>query len=107
MTDIIKNLDEITKIFNSKKRMAILIFLFDAPLGYTSLLGEFTRRKIKIGSSEIYKHIHFLKAHGYIDKKAKQYLITSKGIKSINIMVELVNTLPEVPKIVYDFGDKK
>lgn len=107
MTDIIKNLDEVTKIFNSKKRMAILIFLFDGPLGYTSLLNKFLKRDIGIGSSEIYKHIHFLKKYSYIDKQAKQYLITSKGIKAINIMVELVNTLPEVPKIVYDFGDKK
>jgi len=99
MKDSIEQVLEVSQVLGSGKRTLLLFMLNDKPMSYTEITKKFTHFEIKIGSSEIYKHIDILLSTRYIAKKGKVYLITLKGKKLIDGLKDLVNTPAKVPKL--------
>jgi predicted transcriptional regulator len=71
-----KELFEVANLLGSKKRIVLFTFL-DRPMGYTKIKHEFKRHGVRIGSSEIYKHLEVLLKGKWIEKR-KPLFETSK-----------------------------
>jgi predicted transcriptional regulator len=90
---------EVSTVLGSGKRTILLFILNGKPMSYTQIDKGFRKIQIKIGSSEVYKHIDILMKYKYIAKKGKIYLITLKGKKLIEGLEELINVPPTVPRL--------
>ena len=99
MKDSIEQLSEVSLVLGSRKRTILLYILNKNPMSYTQINKRFKRLGIKIGSSEIYKHLDILKSKKYLAKKGKVYLITLKGKTLIESLEDLVNVPEKVPKL--------
>jgi predicted transcriptional regulator len=99
MTTDIEQLLEVSQVLGSGKRAVLLLMLNGKPMSYTQIDKTFRKFEIKIGSSEIYKHLEILLKFKYIAKRAKTYLVTLKGKKLIEGLEELVNVPPTVPRL--------
>jgi len=97
----------ISQVFASPKRLLILEFLSNEPMGYTQLTRKFERKEMLIGSSEIYKHLKILKDNGFISKKKGMryggYTITKKGMVTVEKIKEIAGTEAKIPKITMSF----
>jgi len=82
---------EVSMVFSSFKRMVLIFVLEEEPGGYTKIINIFKFLGINIGSSELYKHINVLMKNGMISKNGTSYLITTKGLKTI----ELIKKIPD------------
>jgi len=103
---LMKEIFSLAKVFESSKRILILELLSEGPAGYGNIIEWFTRHKIPIGSSEVYKHLKLLKDNEMIVKKEKRYpkyTITLRGMVAVKKLKEIANTEPKVPKIRMDF----
>jgi len=99
MMNAIEQLSEVSIVLGSRKRSILLFILKKKPMSYTQMNREFNRLNIKIGSSEVYKHLDILKKNKYIVKRGKVYLITLKGKTLIEALEELVNVPAKAPKL--------
>jgi predicted transcriptional regulator len=99
MREKIDQLLEVSQVLGSGKRTILLFMLKDKPMSYTEMDKKFRKFEIKIGSSEIYKHLEILLNTKYIAKRGKVYMITLKGKKLIEGLEELANVPPIVPKL--------
>jgi len=93
------NLAEISEVLGSKKRTVLLFLLNSQPMSYTQIERGFWKKEIKIGSSEIYKHLGILLKYRYIAKRGKVYLVTLKGKKLIESLNSIENVPPTIPKL--------
>jgi predicted transcriptional regulator len=99
MKEDIQMLLEVSQVLGSGKRTILLFILNIKPMSYTEMDRKFKRLEIKIGSSEIYKHLEILLRFKYIAKKGKVYIVTLKGKKLIEGLEQLVNVPPTVPRL--------
>ena len=90
---------EVSKIMGSAKRSILLMIINERPMSYTQIERGFRKFEIKIGSSEVYKHLEILMKYKYIAKRGKVYLVTLKGKKLIEGLEQLVNVPPTVPRL--------
>jgi len=101
------NIFMISKVFASPKRLLILEFLSNEPMGYTKLTRKFERREMLIGSSEVYKHLEILINAGFVSQKKKLkrggYIITKRGLFAVEKVKEIAGTEAKVPKIRMEF----
>ncbi|MCD6446452.1 hypothetical protein J7L49_06690 [Candidatus Bathyarchaeota archaeon] len=97
-----KFIDEIAETFASRKRILIL-YLLQEPMCYKRLVQALEKRKVKAGTSEIYKHLKILLKHGYITKMRRHYACTLKGKRAIELLKEIVKTKPIPPKLKITF----
>ena len=104
MKDNMKKLSNFAKLFASPKRLILLKLICDGPSYYTKIFNDFKSFiGIPIGSSEVYKHLKMLIDYEYISKQGNTYVPTSKGIKAINKIEEIINEKPKVPKVKIEF----
>ena len=82
---------ELSIVFSSFKRLVMLYVIEVEPAGYTQIVWRLADLGIKIGSSELYKHLAVLLENELISKKVTSYLITSKGME----VIKLINNVPE------------
>jgi predicted transcriptional regulator len=95
----IQYLMEVSRVLGSGKRAVILFVLRIKPMNYTEIYNKFKSYDVKIGSSEIYKHLDILLKNKYIAKKDKVYLVTLKGKALIENLQEVSSVPPTVPKL--------
>jgi len=103
MMNSVEQLSEVSLILGSRKRTLLLFVLKDQPMSYMELSRKFEKLDIKIGSSEVYKHLDILRKNNYIVKHGKVYLITLKGKTLIEGLEELVNVPAKAPKLQLTF----
>ena len=60
MKDSINQVLEVSQVLGSGKRTLLLFMLNDKPMSYTEINKRFMHYEVKIGSSEIYKHLDIL-----------------------------------------------
>ena len=94
-----EQLIEVSQVMGSAKRSVLLMILNEKPMSYTQIKKGFAKFEIKIGSSEVYKHLEILQKYKYIAKRNKVYLVTLKGKKLIEGLEQLVNVPPTVPRL--------
>ena len=99
MITAIEQLSEVSEILGSRKRTILLFILKKKPMSYTQINTSYRKLGIKIGSSEIYKHLDILKKNKYIVKRGKVYLITLKGKTLIEGIEELVKVPAKAPRL--------
>jgi len=99
MTTDIEQLLEVSQVLGSGKRAVMLMMLNGKPMSYTQIDKSFRKFEIKIGSSEVYKHLDILMKFKYVAKRGKTYLVTLKGKKLIEGLESLVNVPPTVPRL--------
>ena len=90
---------EVSEVLGSKKRTLLLSLVKTQPMNYTQIEKGFLKRGVKIGSSEIYKHLFILLKWRYVAKRGKVYLVTLKGKKLIDALHSLDDVPPTVPKL--------
>lgn len=95
----VEQLIEVSQVMGSAKRSVLLMMLNIKPMSYTQIEKGFRKFEIKIGSSEIYKHLEILLRYKYVAKRGKVYLVTLKGKKLIEGLEALVNVPPTVPRL--------
>lgn len=107
MKDTLKSFTDIAEVFASPKRLLILKKLENDKLGYLELVGGLLKLGVKIGPSEMYKHFQNLMKHKYIVKQGSCYMITSKGVKALELIEKLSKEKPRIPKVkmIIDFDD--
>jgi len=93
------NITEISEVLGSRKRTILLFLLKNQPMGYTQIERGFRKREVKIGSSEIYKHLDVLLRHRYIVKQGKSYIVTLRGKKLVESLDSVSNVPPTIPKL--------
>jgi len=98
-TNGVEQLIEVSQVLGSGKRTILLFILHKKPMSYTQIYNRFRRIGIKIGSSEIYKHLDILLKNKYVAKRGKVYLVTLKGKTLIEGLQELAKIPPTVPKL--------
>ena len=99
MNEQINTLLEVSQVMGSGKRSVLLFMLNEKPMSYTEIDKRFRRFEIKIGSSEIYKHVDILLKTKFCAKRGKVYLVTLKGKKLIESLEQLENIPPTVPRL--------
>jgi len=99
MTTDVEQMLEVSQVMGSGKRSILLFLLNGKPMSYTQIEKGFRKFEIKIGSSEIYKHLDILLRFKYIAKRGKVYLVTLKGKKLIEGLEQLINVPPTVPRL--------
>lgn len=86
-TDLIAVAD----VLASFKRLVIMFVLYDAPRNYTGLETGFkSETKKKIGSSELYRHLHMLEKHNLAFENGKIWNLTPKGIRWVRKIKDLL-----------------
>ena len=100
---LMKELFSLSKVFASPKRLLMLEFLRDEPLGYTQLIGKFEGINIPNSTCEIYKSLKILLEHGFVVKDYKRYVITKKGMVALESLKKIINEKPRVPKLRMEF----
>lgn len=95
----LEQLIEVSQVLGSGKRTVLLFILHQKPMSYTEIYRKFRSFDIKIGSSEIYKHLEILLRNKYLAKRGKVYLVTLKGKTLIESLQELTKIPPTVPKL--------
>jgi predicted transcriptional regulator len=95
----VDQLIEVSQVMGSAKRSVLLMLLNGKPMSYTQIEKGFKKFEIKIGSSEIYKHLEILLNFKYVAKRGKVYLVTLKGKKLIEGLEALVDVPPTVPRL--------
>ncbi|MEM5829762.1 MAG: hypothetical protein QW040_03650 [Candidatus Aenigmatarchaeota archaeon] len=93
------NIIEISEVLASPKRTLLLFFLNNQPMSYTQIEKNFKKNEVKIGSSEIYKHLDVLLKHRYIAKRGKMYVVTLKGKKLVESLSSIENVPPTIPRL--------
>jgi len=101
--ELLESILEVSQTFASGKRLLLLFILRNEPMSYTSINNSFKKLGISIGSSEIYKHINHLLAHGFIAKKGKNYILTLKGFKAVENTLDIIRTEPTLPEVKLSF----
>lgn len=105
MKEIFKLVNAVLEVLASRKRFWLLYTLKDEPLSYAELKVKFERMTgMRIGSSEVYKHLNTLLKHKFIHKDGTRYTITKRGMKAIKYVKEIAETKPERPKIILRFN---
>ena len=99
MTTDVEQMLEVSQVMGSGKRSVLLMMLNSKPMSYTQIEKGFRKFEIKIGSSEIYKHLDILLRLKYVAKRGKVYLVTLKGKKLIEGIEQLINVPPTVPRL--------
>jgi predicted transcriptional regulator len=106
-TETIQDIFDISQAFASGKRLLLLFILKNEPMGYTVITKYFDRMGIPIGSSEVYKHLKQLLDGGFIAKKGNSYVLTLKGLRSVENTVDIINTPPTIPEVRLSFKVRK
>ena len=89
---VFNQLIEVSKVMSGPKRMLLLYMLSNSPKGYSGIAEAFKKEGIKIGSSEVYKHLYMLIKNGLVSKSFDRvYSATLKGCELINIMVRFLH----------------
>jgi len=101
----VQDIFDVSQIFASGKRLLLLFILRNEPMGYTAITKYFERMSIPIGSSEVYKHLKQLLDLGYIAKKSSSYVLTLKGLRTVENTVDIINTPPSVPEVRLSFKE--
>jgi len=99
MPSDVEQMLEVSQVLGSGKRSVLLLMLNSKPMSYTQIEKGFRKFEIKIGSSEIYKHLDILLRFKFIAKRGKVYLVTLKGKKLVEGVEQLVNVPPTVPRL--------
>ena len=99
MTTEVEQMLEVSQVMGSGKRSVLLMLLNGKPMSYTLIEKSFRKFEIKIGSSEIYKHLDILLKYKYVAKRGKVYLVTLKGKKLIEGLEQLIDVPPTVPRL--------
>jgi len=100
----VKNILNMSQTFASGKRLLLLFFLKNEPMGYTSIVKSFKNAGIPIGSSEVYKHLNLLLKQGFIVKNTKFYVLTLRGLKAVENTLNIINTPATIPKLELSFN---
>jgi len=100
----VQDIFDVSQTFASGKRLFLLFILRDEPMGYTMITKYFERVGIPIGSSEIYKHLKQLLGGEFITKRGNSYLLTLKGLKAVELTLEIIDTPPTIPELKLYFG---
>jgi len=95
----IEQLSEVSLVMGSKKRAVLMFILKDTPMSYTQMSRKFRTLGMKIGSSEIYKHLDVLRKNRYIVKSDKVFLITLKGKTLIESLEKLAGIPDRAPRL--------
>lgn len=95
----VQQIIEVSAVLGSAKRTLLLFIINEKPMSYTEIDRKFRRMEVKIGSSEVYKHLDILLRYKYIAKKGKVYVVTLKGRKLIEGLEAVINIPPTVPKL--------
>jgi len=104
MKDNMKKLSDFSKLFASPKRLILLKLICNEPSYYTKIFNDFKFFVgTPIGSSEVYKHLKMLMDYEYISKQGNTYVPTSKGIKAIQKIEEIIKEKPKIPKVRIEF----
>jgi predicted transcriptional regulator len=90
---------EVSKVLGSAKRTLLLFIINEKPMSYTEIDRKFRRMEVKIGSSEVYKHLDILQEFKYVAKRGKMYVVTLKGRKLIEGLEAVIDIPPTVPKL--------
>ncbi|MEM5766106.1 MAG: hypothetical protein QW423_00480 [Candidatus Aenigmatarchaeota archaeon] len=93
------NIFEISEVLSSAKRTLLLFLLNNQPMSYTQIERGFKKNEVKIGSSEIYKHLEVLLKHRYVAKRGKIYLVTLKGKKLVESLKSIEDVPPTIPRL--------
>ena len=105
MEENFKLVNTVLEVLASRKRFWLLYALKDEPLSYAELKRKFERMTgMRIGSSEVYKHLNTLLKNKFIHKDGTRYTITKRGMKAINGIEQIARTKPERPKIILRFN---
>jgi predicted transcriptional regulator len=99
MQEKLDSLVEVSSVLGSAKRTVLLFILYRKPMSYTEICNGFKRLDVKIGSSEVYKHLDTLLRSKYIAKRGKIYLVTLKGKTLVEAMQQIAKIPPTVPKL--------
>jgi predicted transcriptional regulator len=104
MADAIGILSEVSATLGSQKRTFMLYVLKDRPMGYTQIARGFKDIDVKIGSSEIYKHLDMLQRGRYVAKRKKTYMITLKGMTLVKAVEDLSKVPERIPHLARASG---
>jgi len=99
MTTNVEQMLEVSTVMGSGKRSVLLMMLNSKPMSYTQIDKGFRKFEMKIGSSEVYKHLDILLKFKYVAKRGKVYLVTLKGKKLIEGLEQLIDVPPTVPRL--------
>ncbi|MBD3155607.1 MAG: hypothetical protein GF368_03040 [Candidatus Aenigmarchaeota archaeon] len=100
----VKDIFSVSDVFSSPKRLLLLEFFRKGPSKWTDIDNFFNKKtNVSASVSEIYKHIHVLKDNNYIAKRGNSYIITKRGMRAIDLVKEIANTEPKVPKVEMEF----
>jgi predicted transcriptional regulator len=99
MLSTLQQLSEVSTVLGSEKRTVLLYVLKSKPMSYMQINRGFKSLDMKIGSSEIYKHLDVLKQCKYIVKRGKVYLITLKGKTLIDSLEDLASVPEKAPRL--------
>ena len=106
-TQTIQDIFDVSQTFASGKRLLLLFILKNEPMGYTVITKYFERMGIPIGSSEVYKHLKQLLDGGFIVKKSNSYVLTLKGLRSVENTIDIINTPSTIPEVRLSFKGRK
>jgi predicted transcriptional regulator len=95
----VNQIAEVSKVLGSAKRTLLLFIINEKPMSYTEIDKKFRKMEVKIGSSEVYKHLDILQENKYMAKKGKMYVVTLKGRKLIEGLEAVIDIPPTVPKL--------
>jgi predicted transcriptional regulator len=90
---------QVSQALGSGKRSVLLFILNKKPMSYTEICRKFKLFRIKIGSSEIYKHLDILLKEKYLAKTGRVYIVTLKGKTLVEGLLKIGNVPPTVPKL--------
>ncbi|MCX8178690.1 MAG: hypothetical protein N3D75_02585 [Candidatus Aenigmarchaeota archaeon] len=99
----IEEIEKVSQIFASPKRLMLLHFLTNEPMGYGSIRRKFREIEIPFNSSEIYKSLKVLVDSGCVIKKETKYVITARGMKAVELSRQVLNEEPKEPRMRMEF----
>jgi len=99
----IKDLDKLSSVFASPKRLILLHLLSKEPMGHMNIQKAFGENQIPIGASEVYKHLRLLRDNDLIVWRNRKYIITSKGMVFLESLDKIIKTEARLPKVEMKF----